>query len=95
MADVSIVLGRSGNLTMEALEAAVLSKFKSLKHEPIWKNERPKSIRGDDKVLKVYRIYPVGMTQRQALYTFSFKSKTEFTSHLESNPCAKFEVIFV
>ncbi|GJX74945.1 putative fucosyltransferase-like protein, partial [Tanacetum coccineum] len=42
----------SGNLTMEALEAAVLLKFKSLKHEPIWKNERP----GDDKVLKVYRI---------------------------------------
>nr|GFB89698.1 glycoprotein 3-alpha-L-fucosyltransferase A-like [Tanacetum cinerariifolium] len=40
---------RSGNLTMEALEAAVLLKFKSLKHEPIWKNERPESIRGDDK----------------------------------------------
>lgn len=89
------LMGRSGNLTMEALETAVLLKFKSLKHEPIWRNERPESIRGDKNVLKVYRIYPVGMTQRQALYTFSFKTNTEFTSHLESNPCAKFEVIFV
>ncbi|XP_024967893.1 glycoprotein 3-alpha-L-fucosyltransferase A-like isoform X2 [Cynara cardunculus var. scolymus] len=86
---------RSGNLTMDALETAVLLKFKSLKHEPIWRNERPESIRGDEKVLKVYRIYPVGMTQRQALYTFSFKSSTAFTSHIKSNPCAKFEVILV
>ncbi|KAJ9561031.1 hypothetical protein OSB04_006191 [Centaurea solstitialis] len=86
---------RSGNLTLEALETAVLSKFKSLKHEPIWRNERPESIRGDENMLKVYRIYPVGMTQRQALYTFSFKSNTAFTSHVKSNPCAKFEVILV
>lgn len=86
---------RSGNLTMEALETAVLLKFKSLKHEPIWRNERPESIRGNEKVLKVYRIYPVGMTQRQALYTFSFKTNTAFTSHVKSNPCAKFEVILV
>lgn len=80
---------------MEALESAILSKFKSLKHEPIWKNERPESIKGDEKILKVYKIYPLGMTQRQALYTFSFKTSTSFTSHIESNPCAKFEVIFV
>lgn len=80
---------------MEAFEAAVLLKFKSLKHEPIWKNERPEILRGDANVLKIYRIYPVGMTQRQALYTFSFKSSTAFMSHIKSNPCAKFEVIFV
>ncbi|XP_071726190.1 glycoprotein 3-alpha-L-fucosyltransferase A-like [Rutidosis leptorrhynchoides] len=87
---------RSGNLTMEALEDAVLSKFRSLKHEPIWKNERPEILRGDSRVLKIYRIYPVGMTQRQALYTYSFKSSsTAFTSHIKSNPCAKLEVIFV
>ncbi|XP_071697128.1 glycoprotein 3-alpha-L-fucosyltransferase A-like [Rutidosis leptorrhynchoides] len=86
---------RSGNLTMEALADAVILKFKSLKHEPIWKDERPEMLRGDVKVLKIYRIYPVGMTQRQALYTFSFKSSTAFKSHIKSNPCAKFEVIFV
>ncbi|PWA44237.1 Glycosyl transferase, family 10 [Artemisia annua] len=48
--EMESVFLRSGNLTVEALEAAVLLKFKSLKHEPIWKNERPESIRGDAKV---------------------------------------------
>ncbi|KAG2704509.1 hypothetical protein I3843_05G007200 [Carya illinoinensis] len=85
---------RSGNLTLGALESAVLTKFNSLKHVPIWKQERPESIRGGDD-LKVYRIYPVGMTQRQALYTFRFKGDANLKSHVESNPCAKFEVIFV
>uniref|UniRef100_A0A803LNT1 Fucosyltransferase n=1 Tax=Chenopodium quinoa TaxID=63459 RepID=A0A803LNT1_CHEQI len=84
---------RSNNLTMEALESAVLKKFSYLRHVPIWKLERPESIRGEDK-LKVYRIYPLGMTQRQALYTFKFK-ESDFRSHIENNPCSKFEVIFV
>ncbi|KAJ6368532.1 hypothetical protein OIU78_001008 [Salix suchowensis] len=81
------------NLTPTALEAEVLKKFKSLKHVPIWKQERPERIRGDN--LKVYRVYPVGMTQRQALYTFKFNTDDDFKNHLEVNPCAKFEVIFV
>ncbi|KAL2537392.1 Glycoprotein 3-alpha-L-fucosyltransferase A [Forsythia ovata] len=85
---------RSENLTLDALNAAVLLKFKSLKHVPIWKSERPKSIQGGDE-LKIYRIYPVGLTQRQALYTFRFKGDSDFRNHIESNPCAKFEVIFV
>ncbi|KAK1278934.1 Glycoprotein 3-alpha-L-fucosyltransferase A [Acorus gramineus] len=90
---VSIFL-RFGNLTLKAWESAVLAKFESMNHVPIWKKERPESIRGGDE-LKVYRIYPVGMTQRQALYTFRFNSDSEFRSHIEKNPCAKFEVIFV
>ncbi|XP_038997281.1 glycoprotein 3-alpha-L-fucosyltransferase A-like [Hibiscus syriacus] len=85
---------RSGNLTLEALEAAALTKFKSLKHMPVWKPERPESIRGGDE-LKVYRIYPVGLTQRQALYSFKFKGDSDIRSHIENNPCPKFEVIFV
>ncbi|CAH1450399.1 unnamed protein product [Lactuca virosa] len=93
--EMESVFLRSGNLTMEALETAIFSKFKSLKHEPIWRNERPESIRGDENVLKIYKIYPLGLTQRQALYTFSFKSSNAFESHIRSNPCAKFEVIFV
>ncbi|KAJ6707817.1 hypothetical protein OIU85_028116 [Salix viminalis] len=84
---------RYGNLTPSALEAEVLKKFKSLKHVPIRKQERPERIRGDN--LKVYRVYPVGMTQRQALYTFKFNTDDDFKNHLEVNPCAKFEVIFV
>ncbi|KAI4295654.1 hypothetical protein L6164_035675 [Bauhinia variegata] len=85
---------RSSNLTLEALKSAVLLKFTSLNHVPVWKEERPESIRGDTE-LKVYRIYPVGLTQRQALYTFRFNGDDDFRSHLETNPCAKFEVIFV
>ena len=89
-----LLVARSGKLTLEALQSAVLKKFKSLNHVPIWKEERPESIRGDNK-LKIYRIYPVGLTQRQALYTFKFEGDADLRSHVESNPCAKFEVIFV
>ncbi|PIA46286.1 hypothetical protein AQUCO_01500060v1 [Aquilegia coerulea] len=85
---------RSGNLTLKALESAVMAKFESLNHVPVWKQERPESIRGRDE-LKVYRIYPVGMTQRQALYSFRFESNSDFRSYIESNPCTKLEVIFV
>ncbi|GLT47278.1 hypothetical protein SLA2020_209860 [Shorea laevis] len=92
--EMDSVFLRSGNLTLEALESEVLTKYRSRKHVPIWKPERPESIRGGDE-LKIYRIYPVGLTQRQALYTFKFKGDTDFRNHIESNPCAKFEVIFV
>ncbi|XP_077250067.1 glycoprotein 3-alpha-L-fucosyltransferase A-like [Tasmannia lanceolata] len=84
---------RSGNLTLLALESAVHAKFKSLNHVPMWKQERPESIRGDE--LKVYRIYPINLTQRQALYTFRFSGDADFAICVERNPCAKFEVIFV
>ncbi|CAA0807529.1 Glycoprotein 3-alpha-L-fucosyltransferase A [Striga hermonthica] len=92
--EMESVFLRSDNLTLEALSSAVLLKFESLKHVPIWKTERPVSIRGGDG-LKVYKLYPVGLTQRQALYTFSFGGDSDFRHHIESNPCAKFEVIFV
>lgn len=85
---------RSSKLTLEALNSVVIKKFKSLNHIPIWKKERPGSIRGGDD-LKVYRVYPVGLTQRQALYSFRFNDDAELKRYIESNPCAKLEVIFV
>ncbi|CAL0331323.1 unnamed protein product [Lupinus luteus] len=85
---------RSSNLTLEALKSAVALKFKSRNHVPIWKPERPEILRGGND-LKIYRIYPLGLTQRQALYSFSFQGDVDFRNHLDSNPCAKFEVIFV
>lgn len=87
-------MGRSGNVTLGAMESAVLSKFNSLKHVPIWKEERPERIRGGDE-LKVYKLYPVGLTQREALYNFRFEADAHLRRYLESNPCAKFEVVFV
>lgn len=89
-----MLVGRSGELTLKGLENAVLAKFKSLNHVPIWKQERPTSIRGDDE-LKVYRVYPIGITQREALYTFRFNGDDGFSRYVENNPCARFEVIFV
>ncbi|KAJ4963180.1 hypothetical protein NE237_023119 [Protea cynaroides] len=85
---------RSSKLTLAALESAVLTKFNSVNHIPVWKEERPESIRGGDE-LKIYRIYPVGLTQRQALYTFRFNGDGDLRNYVERNLCAKFEVIFV
>ncbi|XP_042396060.1 putative fucosyltransferase-like protein [Zingiber officinale] len=85
---------RSGRLTLEALESAVLAKFRLLNHVPIWKNERPEVLRGGND-LRIYRIYPVGITQREALYSFRFNNDAELEKHIKSKPCAKLEVIFV
>lgn len=85
----------SENLTLEAFKSAVLTKYKSRKHVPVWKQERPENIRGRGDDLKIHRVYPLGLTQRQALFTFKFKGNADFKNHIESNPCAKFEVILV
>ncbi|KAF3610097.1 hypothetical protein DY000_02049913 [Brassica cretica] len=92
--DMESIFLRDGYLTLEALESAVLKKFKSLRHEPIWKKERPLSLRGDG-VLRVHAIYPLGPTQRQALYNFKFEKNSSLSTHIQSNPCPKFEVVFV
>lgn len=91
---LSLCLYRDGDLTLEALESAVLTKFKSLRHEPIWKKERPASLRGGG-VVRVHAIYPLGLTQRQALYNFKFERNSSLSTHIQSNPCPKFEVVFV
>ncbi|CAF2081650.1 unnamed protein product [Brassica napus] len=82
---------RGKNLTLEALESAVVAKFKSLKHEPVWKKERPASLKGDNE-LRVHKIYPLGLTQRQALYNFKFEGNSSLSTHIQHNPCAKFEI---
>ena len=81
-------------MTLAALHNAIITKFSSMNYVPIFKSERPKIIQGDD-VLRIYRIYPVGMTQREALYTWKFQSDEDLKSYIERNPCAKLEVIFV
>nr|ABU48860.1 fucosyltransferase 1 [Nicotiana benthamiana] len=85
---------RSSDLSLKAFESAILSRFKSVKHVPVWKEERPQVLRGGDE-LKLYKVYPVGLTQRQALFSFRFNGDTEFNNYIQSHPCAKFEAIFV
>ncbi|CAM6037149.1 unnamed protein product [Sphagnum compactum] len=85
---------KESSLTVKKLKEAVLRKFTAIKHEPIWKKERPEMIQGDPN-LRIYRIYPVGLTQREALYSWSFKDNSEFKEMVLKNPCSNFEVIFV
>ncbi|XP_010487861.1 PREDICTED: glycoprotein 3-alpha-L-fucosyltransferase A [Camelina sativa] len=92
--DMESIFLKDGNLTLEALKSAIISKFKSQRHEPIWKKERPASLRGDGE-LRVHGIYPLGLTQRQALYNFKFEGNSSLSTHIQSNPCAKLEVVFV
>ncbi|KAH1213908.1 Glycoprotein 3-alpha-L-fucosyltransferase A [Glycine max] len=86
--------GRSSNITLEALKFAVASKFTSLNHVPIWKTERPEVLRGAND-LKLYKIYPVGLTQKASTLLLQLQRDVDFRSHLESHPCTKFEAIFV
>jgi glycoprotein 3-alpha-L-fucosyltransferase len=88
------VFVRSNDLSVAGLEAAVLAKFSSLNYVPVWYSERPVKIRGDG-TLRIHKLYPVGLTQRDALYSVYFHNDDNVKGHLEDNPCPKLEVIFV
>ncbi|KAH7352530.1 hypothetical protein KP509_19G050000 [Ceratopteris richardii] len=85
---------RSGNMTVAALHEAILSKFASMNYVPIFNSGRPKLIQGDGS-LKLYKMYPVGMTQREALYSWRLESDKDVEAYVKEHPCAKLEVIFV
>jgi glycoprotein 3-alpha-L-fucosyltransferase len=72
---------------------SVLGKFRPLNHVPVWKDERPPSIRVEDD-LKVYIIYPVGLTQCQHC-TVSDLEMIQNSSNIKDHACAKFQVNFV
>ncbi|MCO5547384.1 hypothetical protein L7F22_000833 [Adiantum nelumboides] len=92
--EMESVFLRSSNLTVAALHEAILSKFSFMNYVPIFKSGRPTAIQGDES-LKLYKVYPVGMTQRQALYSWKFESDSDLQAYVEKNPCANIEVIFV
>ncbi|CAM6085445.1 unnamed protein product [Calypogeia fissa] len=85
---------RSTELSIAGLEAAVIAKFRSLDYVPVWTTERPEMIRGDGS-LNIHKLYPVGLTQRDALYSVYFQTDDNVKGHLDDNPCPKLEVIFV
>lgn len=82
------------DLTISNLIQAVLDKFTALKHVPIWKTERPEVIRGDSN-LRIYKIYPASLTQREALYTWTFDGDKGLKDLVQKERCLKLEVIFV
>ncbi|KAG4966041.1 hypothetical protein JHK82_040233 [Glycine max] len=83
---------KSSNITLEALKFAVASKFTSLNHVPIWKTERPEVLRGAND-LKLYKIYPVGLTQKASTLLLQLQRDVDFRSHLESHPCTNVQLI--
>lgn len=85
---------RSRSLTLKGLELVVLSMFKYLKHVPIWKTERPEMISRSNK-LNIYRMYPIDLSQREALYAWKFYNDDSTRSYVNKNPCARLKVIFV
>ncbi|KAJ7553057.1 hypothetical protein O6H91_06G112900 [Diphasiastrum complanatum] len=85
---------RSNNLTMRALQEAIIETFNSKTHVPIWKSERPTVLKGDNS-LKVYKVYPMGSTQHDALYTRQLDTDEDLKNMVENTPCLKLEVIFV
>ena len=65
-----------------------------MSYVPVFKSGRPEVIRGGD-TLRIHRIYPVGMTQRQALFTWKFQSDEHLQIYIGKHPCTNLEVIFV
>ncbi|CAI5954209.1 unnamed protein product [Closterium sp. NIES-65] len=89
---------RSDHLTLRGLTLAIRRSFQKKTHRPVWVGKRPASLGGDEKAwaLKIYRIYPAGSTQREALWGEAwFRNLSQVVAHVTAHPCARLEVIFV
>eukprot|EP00271_Cylindrocystis_brebissonii_P008743 TRINITY_DN23230_c0_g1_i1.p1 TRINITY_DN23230_c0_g1~~TRINITY_DN23230_c0_g1_i1.p1 ORF type:complete len:709 (-),score=139.74 TRINITY_DN23230_c0_g1_i1:229-2355(-) len=94
---LSVFLHGGSQLTVSALSSTISSTFRSDGHVPIWRPKRPGVLVSEaDLDLRVYHIYPVGTTQREALYGSAwFQTDEQLRSYLAQHPCAQLEVIFV
>ncbi|KAL3689893.1 hypothetical protein R1sor_016202 [Riccia sorocarpa] len=92
--ELQSVFLKSKELTVGGLRRAVLAKFEAINHVPIWWEERPAVIRGDG-TLKIFTLYPVGLSQRNALFTPHFETDHDVSTYFEENMCPELEVIFV
>ncbi|CAI5483749.1 unnamed protein product [Closterium sp. Yama58-4] len=89
---------RSDHLTLRGLTLAIRRSFQKKAYRPVWVGKRPASLGGDEKAwaLKIYRIYPAGSTQREALWGDAwFRNSSQVVAHVTAHPCARLEVIFV
>ncbi|XP_024389348.1 glycoprotein 3-alpha-L-fucosyltransferase A [Physcomitrium patens] len=92
--EMESVFIEGSKLSLAHLKQVVVDKFTALKHVPIWKTERPEVIRGNSD-LRIYKIYPVGLTQREALYTWDFGGDKGLKAMVQKQPCLQLEVVFV
>ena len=82
---------------LQKLKGAIKSLLRETKHEPIWMSERPdhkKSFKNGQ--YNIYRIYPIGSNQREALYGNAFfKNDLDLMQYLVKSPIPLLEIILV
>jgi glycoprotein 3-alpha-L-fucosyltransferase len=92
---VSLILESKQVRSITAFNYAIVDKFKSMKHMPIWVPERKDFL--DSKAnLRLYKVYPVLSTTRDHLYgEASIDSPIKLDRMLKSEKCPQLEVIFI
>ncbi|GBG85601.1 hypothetical protein CBR_g40329 [Chara braunii] len=86
---------RDDELTVEQLHNAIQTLYSSLNYKPSWKSSRP-PVMIPNRPLKVYTVYPLGMTQRDVLYgNASLATAERVRQFVYSVPCGKLEVILM
>jgi glycoprotein 3-alpha-L-fucosyltransferase len=83
-------------ITLKDLFSTIINTFKEAVDPflPVWYGHR-KDYRKSAEELEIYKIYPVGLTQRAALYGKEAIDTDEDVDLLLAQPCPKLEVIFV
>ena len=93
---------QSDQLTVDDLTREILVHFIHIKYKPIWTKERdqngrqPAKMKSNHVELKIYKIYPVGASQRAALFGDAAIDKDfKLINFVKNRPCGLIEVIFV
>lgn len=88
------VFVRSDDLSLAALEEAVMQRFRAVDYVPLF--IKYGSQKRFTEGWRVFKIYPVLTNQRRVLFeNGAFASTDEIRRHLMSTPCPRLEVIFV
>ncbi len=82
------------------LRKSILKEFRKQSHVPIWLGERSLGLRkdflGTAKSLDLYTVYPVGVTQRKALFgDAAIDSQQKLRNLFAAQKCPLLEVIFI
>ena len=95
---------QSDQLTVDDLTREIINHFNRIKYKPIWTRERDqfgRQVTMKNKLkkqveLKIYKIYPVGASQRAALFGDAAIDKDfKLINFVKNRPCGLIEVIFV
>jgi glycoprotein 3-alpha-L-fucosyltransferase len=83
--------------TLSDLQQIIKRHFESLNNgqfRPIWSGHR-RDVLGTEKDLRLFRIYAVGLSQREALFTSFISTTSQLKELIRQRPCPRIEVIFI